>query len=244
MPNLLVRPFSSLLVAALLLPASQAFAARPFITDDARVVDGGACQLESWKQFNRDGHENWAFPGCNPTGNLEITIGGNKLDLFDDGVKARDYYFQGKTLFKTLQPNSWGTGMALGVVLRPRNREDEKELHNIYGYNTTSFSFRDDWLVIHTNLGFLSDRSARRDFLTYGVGGELEITKRLYAIAETYGNHDVQLSYQAGFRYWIVPNHWQVDLTFGGQKGNDNFDGRWYSIGVRLLTDPFMRLSK
>jgi hypothetical protein len=226
-------------LCSVLLLAAPLYAARPFITDDARITDPFACQLEAWRKFNRDGHETWVFPACNFTGNLEVTLGGNQIDI-EGERKTRDYYLQGKTLFRELQTNSYGVGLAAGLVFRRNTRGDEKELHNVYGYIPTSFSFRDDRVVVHTNLGLLYDRSESRDFLTYGVGGEFAITQRLYGIAEVYGNHTVQLSYQAGFRYWIIPNRWQTDVTVGEQKGNEGFDGRWFTIGFRLISPPFL----
>jgi hypothetical protein len=224
----------------LLSVGSTTYAARPFITDDARITDASACQIEAWRKFNRDGLETWAFPACNFTGNLEITLGGNQIDVADEDRKTRDYYLQGKTLFKTLQPNSYGIGLVAGLVYRRNTIEDERKLHNLYTYIPASFSFRDDAAVIHVNLGLLLDRSDRREFFTYGLGGEFEVTKKFYGIAEVYGNHQVQLSYQVGVRYWVIPGRWQFDVTYGEQKGNEGFDGRWFTIGLRLISPPFL----
>ena len=47
-----------------------AHAARPMVTDDARIVDAKACQLESWVRHDPDSTQLWALPACNPTGNL------------------------------------------------------------------------------------------------------------------------------------------------------------------------------
>lgn len=60
----------------LLVGASSAHAARPMITDDARLTDAGACQVESWVHIHGNQHEFWALPACNPGGNLELTLGG------------------------------------------------------------------------------------------------------------------------------------------------------------------------
>lgn len=49
----------------------HAHAARPMITDDARIVDAKACQVESWVKDNKGSTEYWAIPACNFTGNLE-----------------------------------------------------------------------------------------------------------------------------------------------------------------------------
>ena len=65
----------------------------------------------------------------------------------------------------------------------------------------------------------------------------VRITDRLYIIAETYGQDKGSPFYQMGLRYWIVPNHVQIDTTFGSQIGNIH-DERWASIGLRLITSP------
>lgn len=54
-----------------------ALAARPFVTDDARVIDSGGCQLETFVKQQRKLNERefWFLPGCNPTGRVELTAG-------------------------------------------------------------------------------------------------------------------------------------------------------------------------
>lgn len=66
------------------------------------------------------------------------------------------------------------------------------------------------------------------------------VTPRVYLIAETFGESRDNASYQLGIRYWIVPNHVQVDTTYGNQYGNKP-DARWFSIGLRLLSVPFLK---
>ena len=63
-------------IAALLLVASAAHAARPFVTDDARIVDRGGCQIETYvkRQQKFDENEFWFLPACNPWG-AELTAG-------------------------------------------------------------------------------------------------------------------------------------------------------------------------
>ncbi len=58
-----VRLAAVAIVAAACRPA---LAARPLITDDARIVDPGSCQLESWMQFQSGGNEIWALRGAIP----------------------------------------------------------------------------------------------------------------------------------------------------------------------------------
>ena len=57
---------------------------------------------------------------------------------------------------------------------------------------------------------------------------------------ETYGDNHHRHSYQGGVRVWIVPNRVQVDATVGTQAG-DYGGSRWISIGMRLLSPPFLK---
>jgi hypothetical protein len=38
---------------------------------------------------------------------------------------------------------------------------------------------------------------------------------------------------------WIVPNRVQIDTTYGGQFGVANA-GHFYTVGLRLLSPPFL----
>lgn len=53
----------------------KAYAARPFVTDDARLTTPKSCQLESWSRTYKNSTEIWALPACIVNGNLEITAG-------------------------------------------------------------------------------------------------------------------------------------------------------------------------
>src|SRR6188474_1899357 len=93
---------AALCAGALMAPAAHA--ARPMVTDDARLIDPGACQVETWRRSLRDGYEFWALPSCNATGNLELTLGRADLPEADgSGGRAVDYVLQGKTLFREMK---------------------------------------------------------------------------------------------------------------------------------------------
>ena len=98
-----------------------------------------------------------------------------------------------------------------------------------------SFSFTDDRIVIHTNLGYTRERENHQTRLTWGVGTELQSSERLYVIAETYGQDKGNAFFQTGLRYWIVPNRVQIDTTYGSQFGHLR-EERWLSIGLRLIS--------
>jgi len=214
----------------LLVGVSSAHAARPMITDDARLTDEGACQVESWAHIHGNQHEFWALPACNPGGNLECTLGGA---LAYDGNRPESgaAVIQLKTLFKPLETNGYGMGLAAGYATQPGSAHSG----NPYFYLPVSFSLLDDRVVFHTNLGYTRERENQENRLTWGLGSETQLTDRTWLIAESYGQDKGHPFFQVGIRHWIVPNRMQIDTTYGSQFGAIN-DQHWFSIGLRLIS--------
>lgn len=216
------------LLAGLIAGTASVHAARPFVTDDARTVDPGGCQIETFAKQQRRTREAefWFVPACNPLGNLEMTLG--SINLSDAPASSRSLLLQGKTLLRPLQTNDFGLAMSVGaletVTATPAARWSP------YLNMIASLSLRDDALVLHANAGALNDRPASRTRGTWGAGAEILLTPRLYGIAESYGQEGERPNKHAGLRYWLQPNRFQVDGTAGSQRGRT-----WVSIGVRLL---------
>lgn len=228
------------LLAGALLSASSsvALAARPFVVDDARVVDEGACQVESWVKSNPDSKEAWALPACNPFG-IELTAGmGFQRSDEPSSPAQRDYQFQGKTLFRPLETNDWGWGLAVGVVRHADINLRQNLLANRYFYVPISKSYWDDKFVLLTNIGGVDNRDEKRRGLLYGVGGEFYLTPRFMLLGEVYGATGFDRFSQAGVRYWIIPDHLQVDTTYGFQLTGANRT-EWITLGFRFITKRF-----
>lgn len=233
-----MRPFVPLIAGALLAVCSfPVLAARPFVVDDARVVDEGACQVESWIKSNPESKEAWALPACNPFG-IELTAGMGFQRSDPANPSQRDYQFQGKTLFRPLETNDWGWGLAVGVVRHADINLRQNLLANRYFYVPISKSFRDDQFVLLTNIGGVDNRDEKRRGLLYGIGGEFYVTPRFMLLGEVYGATGFDRFSQAGVRYWIIPDHLQVDTTYGFQlNGTDRTE--WITIGFRFITKRF-----
>ncbi|UJB67553.1 hypothetical protein YS110_21265 [Acidovorax sp. YS12] len=226
------------LALAALLPWGAAQAARPMVTDDARIVDAKACQVESWVKRNQDSTEYWAQPACNFTGNLELSLGGAK-GKDDGGTQTTDIVLQAKTLFKPLEPDGWGWGLAVGNVRHPAIHTGNNLLGDLYAYVPATFSLRNDRVLVHTNVGWLHEREARRHRMTWGLGTEVQWSASTWLIAEVFGQNQGKPFYQVGLRYWLVPDHVQVDTTYGNRAGSGAQE-RWFSIGLRLLSPAFL----
>lgn len=231
-----VLPIVAAIVAFSVPPAR---AARPMITDDARIVDAKACQVESWVRSNRESREFWALPACNPTGDAELTFGGARTRFEGDGSAATDIQMQAKMLLRPLETNGWGIGIAVGAVRHPNVDGGDHFPGDVYSYLPASFSFADDKVVAHANLGALHRKVDGKNFMTWGLAAETLLNPRVYLITETFGQQKGVPFLQVGLRIWVIPNHVQVDATYGNRFGSAT-DERWFSIGFRLLSSPFL----
>jgi len=217
-----MRPF----LIALLLASASAHAARPFVTDDARIVDEGGCQIESFlkRQARFDETEFWFLPACNPWG-AELTAGHIHVNSSQD-VARSSTQLQVKALLKPLVTDGAGFAISAGVFAGREN--------NPYVNGIGSFSFADDRFVIHANLGAIRDNGTSRTHGTWGIGAEVLLAApRWFGIVESYGATNEKPTLHAGLRVWLVPNRLQVDTTVGMQHNSP--ERRFGSVGLRIL---------
>ncbi len=227
-----------LAVAALALLAPAAYAARPMITDDARIVDPKACQVESWVRRTRNSTEFWALPACNPTGAFELTFGGARTRM--EGSNAfTDHVIQVKTLLRPIDERGPGVGFALGTTRHPHRDRATGWPGDTYFYVPVSVPVRgEDW-VVHLNAGAVRRRDESRTVTTWGIGNEIRLRHDLFFIPEVFSLDRGRPFYQAGLRYWLVQDRVQFDATFGNRVVS-NTQERWISLGIRLLSPPFL----
>lgn len=227
-----------LLAAALLLVIAHTFAARPFVTDDARVVDPEGAQIETFLKRQRAYKESefWLLPAYNPgpslgDGRMELTLG----RFWVNGPALGDSHatlIQVKTLLKPLETN--GSGFALTVGAARVAPFQAAHAWNPYFNGIGSFSFADDRVVLHANIGGVRDRPAQRSRAAWGMGGEIMLhAPRVIGIVETYGQSGEKPTFHTGLRVWAMPNRWQIDATVGRQDASPA--RRFTSIGMRFL---------
>lgn len=212
-----------IIAAALLaLGSAPAWAARPFFTDDARIVDKGHCQIESFVKNQRAyaGSEWWVMPACNPSfapfgAGIEFTLGRNRIEDEQNTVR------QAKFLLKKLEDNGPGYAFAIGSFGG-----------DPYFTGIASYSFHAH-AVMHANLGMIHNKLPDTDRETWGLGIEVPLTGRWTAASETFGQRGDMPTQHAGVRYAVIPKRVQVDMTIGHQSADPV--KRFYSLGLRLL---------
>lgn len=220
-----------ILICVVVLICTRSYAARPFVTDDARLTTSESCQVESWSRFYKCSTEIWALPACNLTGNFEITAGVG-IAKPKETASTQDYVLQAKSLFRELTTNGWGWGIAIGRVNHPDITPGPNLLGNTYAYVPISVSTLNDRVIYHVNVGWLRDNATQENRSTFGFGAEIQASNRLLLIAESFGDNKSNPYWQTGLRYSIIPNLFQVDTTIGRQFNGD-INTRWISFGLR-----------
>jgi len=213
--------------------AAMAHAGRPLMVDDATITGAKQCQVESWLQNNRNSTEYWVLPACNFTGNLELALGGAHISSAAQTQTLA--VMQGKTLFRPLEMNDWGVGLVFGNQFNP----DKNAVGDLYASVPLSFSFKDDRVLLHFNLGWLRVKATERNAMTWGVATEIQLAERTSVSAETYGENRGKPFFQLGVRYQLIPDRMQLDASYGNRFGRSS-DQRFFSIGFVLFSDAIL----
>ncbi|WP_350296542.1 hypothetical protein [Limnohabitans sp. Rim8] len=221
------------LCAIFLFNGALAWAARPMVTDDANVVDPHACQNESWVRFGHSSIERWTVPGCNFFGDTEISVGANFLSE-KNSVNQQLGLLQVKKRWKVVEPGQWGLSTTVGRV------QSGGTVFGISSSTDTYVNIPITWPtsqgpILHLNLGAFHHQAQRVTQTTWGLGAEVPVHPRFFAIMEAFGEAGTRSKVQIGLRYWVVPQAVQIDTTMG-QEMQGPSQSRWLSLGLRLLT--------
>ena len=212
------------------------YAARPMLTDDARIVDPKSCQLESWVRDSKNVTEYWALPACNVSENLEVTIGGSLEGESGHSSFANELY-QMKSIIQPIAINQTGYSIVLGNGRDPK-RTMNKVIQDWYLNVPISYPYNDR-LVIHTNLGVTHLTDEKTEKMNWGLSSEYNYNERIDLISEVFNQSSNSTYFQFGLRYWLIKNRAQIDTTYMNSFNHIGED-QSFSIGLRLLSLPFL----
>jgi hypothetical protein len=141
---------------------------------------------------------------------------------------------QGKTLYKPLTTNGWGAGLVAGTQFDPvrGNATD------VFASIPVTFSYRDDSVLVHANLGWLRTGASGQHVATWGLGTELQAAPASAIFVEAFGQNEGKPSGQVGMRYWLIHDRLQVDATYGKRIGAS--DSGFFSLGLVLISDTII----
>jgi hypothetical protein len=241
----LVKGLFAILLAVFIAAApNESFAVRPFVTDDARVLDEHTMQLETSVRYDQDVFTNLNLLALSPKANWEITAGFSDGFLLDKesnrSFSVIGPLMQVKYLVWPVKPNKY-PGLAIGAgALPPWGRggfRQEKWSEFVYLASTQSL-FDNDRVLIHANLGISTTNPA--SVATWGLGTQFRIIGGLNGVAEVFYNDPYSGktggAYQVGFRH-IVNDDLQIDLTTGsGLFGSEQIN-TFVGMGLRIVSD-------
>ena len=208
--------------------ASGAYAGQPLVTDDAAVVAPQTCQLEAWAHSTSDGHEYWAQPACNFTGNLELAVGAARTYPFGDSPSSI-IQLQAKTVLFPRADGEWSFG---GVASGARDTGAAHGRTAFQAFNVTGLAswYPRDELEIDLNLG-VSYLYGSGSFAVAGAAVQYAPIDALQLLGEIFRDEPGRAKFQVGLRGIVVPDRFEVYVSYGNR-----FDAaQWFAtIGIRL----------
>lgn len=213
-----------------MLASTGTFAARPFVADDARLVEARACQLESYYRHPDGMNELGAVPACNPTGNLELSVGGSRVH--EDGSSSH-VLAQAKTVLVPVQSGRWGTGLAIGFDEQLAG--DRRGLRSAYVNVPFTLSLRNDALQFLVNAGAERDVVRQQTHGTYAVAADFALSANLAVVGEVFGNHRDPPAWQTGVRVSLLPSQVEVAAALSAPFGSPD---RVWSVVLRVVSPP------
>ena len=254
-----VPALSSLLLFAL---ASPAGAVRPFVTDDARIIDRGQVEIENWLESTR-GDGQWdpapgfnAIVGSSVTDWFEILAGGGVGADRVGGSTLGNPMVMGKILLRPSQVNGRpGVAFSASTVLDHGHGSMYLPGRVSVLLGMSTWRLLDDHLHVHVNLGMRNDRGLGFDprrRAQWGVGIEAHTPfEKTRFVGEVFSGdplvlHAPSYAMQTGVRR-VQSDYLQFDLVLGLEPALDDQLRRRSSLelsvqlGVRVLFDVFTR---
>ena len=230
--------FGGLLALGLCALSPSAWAGRPMATDDAAVLEPGACQVEAWTERRRDERAYWLNPGCNPWGNTDFSLGVGRARS-DEAGSATLTAWQIKHLLRPVQNGAFGLALAVGAE---RNRRVHNRALGDLAYKgiVTVPLLDDDWLM-HANLGAVRERAEglRRTRSTWALALDRAVAPHTRVSAETFGVGEDRAQWQLGARHELLPGWLQIDASVGSPWSRWS-SGRVVTVGLVIVTDPLL----
>jgi len=247
--------FAALVALSILTIAPSAWAVRPFITDDARVVGKHQAQLETWVRYDKTSFQHWAVPAIGPIAPLEVTIGA----VHGVAIVPNQKYslaaplLQSKLLLHPAESNGLPGVALIGGTFLPFGFGGFESPPSGFLYAAVTQVFGDDALLLHGNLGVAGaqveepssdtplerEKHARVRF-TWGIATQVRLYGAANLAAEIFsGDPYAEVAggaAQGGFRFTLSQNV-QIDIAGGkGIYGAQQMDP-WISTGLRFVSN-------
>lgn len=216
--------------------ARPAHAGRPMATDDADVLDPGACQLETWNEHSRGQNLSWLNPSCNPFGATEFALGAARQR--QDGAPASNLYsWQIKHLLRKYEEDSPGYALALGA-----QRDLAAAATDTFIKGIMSLPLAGENLLAHVNAGVVRQRrEMQNDYRgSWGIALDGQVHEGTRVSLETYAVTAARANWQLGVRHELIPGRLRIDASVGSPYGRWS-NGRVVTVGLVFVTPDLRR---
>jgi hypothetical protein len=228
---MITRPAVAL---ALLLAAGGAYAGRPMATEDAGVLDRGACELESFiGRVTVDdlpsAHARSLQLGCGFGYDSQLAFA--VAEAKADGLKVRTTTLLGKTALNTPAENTTAFTLAWGLAwAKPDDGSNRHEVTFLNGVATHPLSSS---LKLHANLGWSRSQSAKASTTNWNLGLEKSYAGGIDAMAEVFAtDRDNAPWVQFAVRWAAIPDKLFLDGSWGVQTGSGH--AKALTLGLKV----------
>ncbi len=200
--------------------------AQQMIIDDAEVTTYRSFQVETWYGTR----ESWVLAAVSPVQGLELGTG---IGLESrEGMDPANWILEAKYAPMDLEEKGWAAGLTTGLLYN-----FDGDLEEVYAYIPFSRLILNNSSLLHLNIGFdaLNEAEWEYEFFT-GIRGDFGVTDRVSILSEIAASNFADLFYQAGFRFTLIPELLEMDITYGeGFRRMETAPG--FNIGVAITPD-------
>lgn len=216
-------------IAACWVHAPVAWAGRPLVTEDAGVLDAGACEIESYlARFNHPHLSlQWGQLGCGTGLHTQLNAGVGREKTYPGHVTVAA--LSGKTALRTLTDER--AGIAITYAAYGGNHVDHLR-HEATEIKAVLSVPRDHWLM-HANVGWVHTPSSHGDKTIWalalerrGAAGPLDL------MGEVFGDDRGAPWAQLAARWTVIPERLFLDASLGAQFNGANT--RQATLGLKL----------
>ena len=231
-----------------LLAIPQAWAVRPFITDDATLIGRKRIEFSNWLLIDKYSGQLWHSLNIGLNDWSELTVAGfwgydkSKYNNLTE-MSFTAPLIQAKFLVRDYEPNKLpGITIAVGSDLPFGTGAFVPNGYGAFTFlSATQCIGEDENVLIHAQFGGTYLRENKKDYANYnwGIGTQVKIHKGFHGIGEFISGdpyvHNAGIGYQLGIRQFISDNL-QVDFAVGnGIGGGKNRMPLWSSCGIRWV---------
>ncbi|CAN7769689.1 hypothetical protein LJR084_007540 [Variovorax sp. LjRoot84] len=225
-------PWRTLATAGcLLLLSLPAWAGRPFTTEDAGVLAGGDCELETFAAHVRarpDPSERggWSQVGCGIGFDTQLAVGAGRFRSGDE--RSTVVALVGKTALRPLTEDSVGVTLAYALE---GLRHSGQGMRRAGTAAALVVSVPHGRILMHANLGVARKHLEGKTVGTYALAVERLGDQGLDVGLEVYGEGSERPWFGTGARYAIRPEKLFGDFSFAVQSGDSR--ARKLTVGLK-----------